>query len=173
MLGDAYVIPFTDVLNDIKSRLGCIDVGLPSTLHILSEAMALGRLYEAASSPPGTPKTPIRDDLPVDSGYNTNTFCSPDLGLELKKPLASGPHHAHTDPEEQGNSSSSASSENPSADRAKKRRRLDAEFVDPPNSCKALFQHNRHNGLPDLGERRHSDLEERRLSDLFPVIIDE
>ncbi|KAK0620806.1 hypothetical protein B0T14DRAFT_497259 [Immersiella caudata] len=80
--GDSYVIPMTDTLNDIKSRLGCTYVGLPTSLDIFSASTALKDSDEVVSSPPRTPKTRASNGPPLDSGYGTNTYCTPCLDLD-------------------------------------------------------------------------------------------
>ncbi|KAK4444488.1 hypothetical protein QBC34DRAFT_498243 [Podospora aff. communis PSN243] len=83
LFGDAYVIPMADTLKAIKYQLGCTDVGLPTSLDILSapkRSKGLGD-FPLFNSPPGSPKTPTSDGTPPDSGYNTNPNCTPYLVL--------------------------------------------------------------------------------------------
>ncbi|KAK0646937.1 hypothetical protein B0T16DRAFT_414482 [Cercophora newfieldiana] len=146
VFGDAYVIPMTDILNDIKSRLGCIDVGLPSSLDVFAEATTLKCLSGTLSSPPGSPKTPTLDCSPADSGYNTFANVTPSSCIpeppdhspalapsttEIHALIrASLPQDRSAERQEQANYSSSDGFERLDVDQPQKRRRIDWEF--PP-----------------------------------------
>lgn len=95
MFGDAYVMPMLDVLQDIKSRIGCIEVGFPDFFDVMTEPafMDLGIPTFLPSTPPvqsnvdslfemeaALPSTPPEQPY-IDSGYATRAYCSPSMPI--------------------------------------------------------------------------------------------
>ncbi|KAK3984061.1 hypothetical protein QBC44DRAFT_337691 [Cladorrhinum sp. PSN332] len=79
VLGDAYVIPMTQTFESIKSRLGVTQVSVAEFLDFLPGIHPHQSFESLPGSASAMPPEPSFRSRYIDSGYATNSLCTPDL----------------------------------------------------------------------------------------------